>query len=188
MSTLHLQILGCIPDAGIQRLHNLRRQLALALFFNFEEILTQPLSKSLNLASITTYLSTPRFRINSQTDYREFSALICILAIAVADGRYPGLNLENAETADAFNENIDRLINQLENVASGIRDASAAHISRTDAKSTIKLVLLKLGAARTKRKPRVTIWGEETTRGDLQLGNAEMMERFVMKLNKETGE
>jgi len=74
--------------------------------------------------------------------------------------------------------NIDRLVNSLEALGSGIRDASAAHIARTDMKNAIKVVTLRLGTIRTKPKPRTTIWGEETS---LRLEDTEMMKKYFTK-------
>jgi len=72
----------------------------------------------------------------------------------------------------------------LDILGSGIRDASAAHASRTDAKSAIKVVTLRLGTMRTKRKPRITIWGEDTSLKDLRPENSDMMEKFFIRRDK----
>jgi len=181
-SIFRFQIIQCIPDQGIPRLHNLRRQLSLSFFFNDSSLLSQPFSTSLSLPTITKYLSSSHFSINPSTDYPELSSLICLLDIAVADGQTTDNKVPANE--DEFNSNVDGLTKSLDILGSGIRDASAAHASRTDAKSAIKVVTLRLGTMRTKRKPRITIWGEDTSLKDLRPENSDMMEKFFIRRDK----
>jgi len=137
-----------------------------------------------------THLKTsPHYITNENTDYTVVAARIGILDIAIGPGfssfaflvptpshgersqdlAKPNHNSDpskaylpsdESDTEPTFNAHIDSLTTALRALASRIRDAGAAHMRRTECKTAIERLVVRLEfAARTKPKPRRGVFG-----------------------------
>lgn len=152
--------------------------------------LTQSLSTTLSLPTLITRFQSPPLQITHSTDYLSLSAYINLLDIALADGLYPGLDPSlDLVTETKFNEDVDSIVRCLERLESGLGQANAAQETRLHAKNVLTLVAKRIaGTVRTKEKEKEDIWGEKTKDKDLRPDNADMMLRFVRKMEMEKGQ
>ena len=159
------------------RLHELRRRLALHI------LLEAPLDETLDLTSPSTGVRLlarlkrhQSFAISESTDYNNLHCLTDLLDIAIDAGfsdfaflhesqtaqpKQQSTSLFNAKPAPqapkeaAFNAQIDALTAQLRFMSSKIRDAGTSHLKRTEAKSALERLVLRLeNAVRTRLRPR----------------------------------
>jgi hypothetical protein len=170
--------IASIP-ATILPLHQLRRKLSLHI------LLDASIDEDIDTTSPTTGLRLlqrskkhPSFQISETTDYVTFHSLIDLVDIAIDVGfsDFAFLSQESqlhhkaapptkslfghvatsqsaAETA--FNASIDDLVSHLRSMGSKIRDAGTSHLKRTEAKSALERLVVRLEAAvRTKPRPR----------------------------------
>lgn len=160
------------------RLHQLKRRLALHI------VLDAPLDEDIDVASPSTGVRLtlrmkkhPSFFISETTDYTALHSLCDLLDIAIDVGfsdlsflgqkalppsEFPtkGTGLfsnaptpQNPEEA-SFNSQIDAIVSQLRLMSSKIRDAGTSHLKRTEAKSALERLIVRLECA-VRTKPRV---------------------------------
>jgi hypothetical protein len=165
--------------ATILPLHQLRRKLSLHI------LLDASIDEDIDVTSATTGLRLLQrlkkhasLHISESTDYVTFHSLIDLLDIAIDVGfsdfaflsqgnqshhkaalptkslfGHTAVSQSPAETA--FNAQIDDLISHLRSMGSKIRDAGTSHLKRTEAKSALERLVVRLEAAvRTRPRPR----------------------------------
>jgi hypothetical protein len=174
------EVISSMP-ASSGRAQHLRRLLALHLLGGF----TATPNYSPNLQSpywveiIKKYLETDAdFNISQTTDYKLLNALIGILDIAIdagfteLDSAMPfstktkvKLNKSSSTPSAAarFNSQIDNLTQVLQSISSQIRGSGTSHLRRTEAKSSLDRLILRLEhGVRTRPKARKGIFGGAT--------------------------
>ncbi|KAH8811506.1 hypothetical protein F5884DRAFT_278129 [Xylogone sp. PMI_703] len=157
-STLRLHVINCIPSTS-GRIHELRRRLALAFYFNNIKYTTKPSYSMINLNDIRIRLDDVEFKANEQTDFRELAARITLLDIAVDDGRHEDLDLTNPKVEEEFNESVDALVSRIKAVLRATSTtAGAAFISRIEAKEVVDLVSNRIMTIRARRKARISVF------------------------------
>jgi hypothetical protein len=170
--------IASIP-ATILPLHQLRRKLSLHILLDAsidEDIDTT--SPTIGLRLLQRLKKHASFHISETTDYVTFHSLIDLIDIAVDVGfsdfaflssesqpqhkvgpptkslfGHTAISQSPAETT--FNAQIDDLVSRLRSMGSKIRDAGTSHLKRTEAKSALERLVVRLEAAvRTKPKLR----------------------------------
>jgi hypothetical protein len=102
-------------------------------------------------------LDDPAFDTTPKTDYRELTALVSLLDIAVDDGRSIQLDLSDKAVERKFNEDIDAFVAAIKEIMGCIGNPGAAFISRIEAKEALELVSQRISdSLRTKPKPKQT--------------------------------
>ena len=122
----------------------------------------------------------PELKITESTNYALLNSLISILDIAIdagfSDLAFRSYNPLPARPAapfgkgstmslaeSAFNSQIDAITSQLRLMSSRIRDAGTSHLRRTEAKSAIERLVVRLeNSVRTRPRPRKGIFGGNT--------------------------
>jgi hypothetical protein len=102
-------------------------------------------------------LDDPEFDAKPQTDYRELTALIQLLDIAVDDGRSTKIDLSDPVVEKKFNEDIEDFGATIKDIMRSIGNPGAAFISRIEAKEVLELVSQRVSdTLRSKPKPKQT--------------------------------
>lgn len=174
--SLRCQVIAALPATSAHA-HQLRRRLALNCITGERGTTSnnRPLASD-EWASILLmhFRTAPHFAISEGTDYLLLLQLTNLIDIAIDAGFSPnvaaffsptqptsqlGLKTPAAgslsEDKKAFNAQIDALTNHIRAMASRIRDAGATHLRRTEAKSALERVAVRLEhSVRTRPKPR----------------------------------
>lgn len=162
-------------------LHQLRRKLALHILLDAsidENIDTN--SPSTGVRLLLRLKKHTSFHISESTDYTTLHSLIDLLDIAIDVGfsdfaflsqedhsqhkEAPKRLFGHAAVASspaevAFNAQIDDLVSHLRSMGSKIRDAGTSHLKRTEAKSALERLIIRLEVAvRTKPRPRKSVF------------------------------
>lgn len=141
------------------------------------------------------------YRVSERTDYALLSARISILDVAIGPGFADFATLlttsrptseESTKSAHlstallkapptpaevAFNAGVDAVLGALKRISSEIRDAGAAHMKRTECKTAIERLVVRLEfAVRTRPRPRSTVFGRSVMDHDAE---RDAMDRFV---------
>ena len=179
---LRCRIISSLP-ATSERTHHLRRLLALHLVAGYpcgKDYLHD--SSSPEWVGIVTKMleSASQFNISQSTNYALLDSLIEILDIALDAGFSNSLtgsslpaptkttlhvsNRSTVRTAEsAFNSKIDTIAQQLRLMSSRIRGSGTSHLRRTEAKSSLERLIMRLEhSVRTRPKPRKGIFGGAT--------------------------
>ena len=137
----------------------------------------------MNIERFISRLDESDFDITPQTDYRELTALISLLDIAVDDARSSKLDLTDSETERRFNEEIEELAAMIRNIMRSIGNPGAAFISRIEAKEVLELVSLRIAnTLRSKPKPKETLFDGKVGRTEEDHeGEKVRMQRFLSK-------
>jgi hypothetical protein len=171
--------IASLPATSLRQ-HQIRRKLALHILLDAppdEEI--DPSSPSTGVRLLLKIKKHPFFHISESTDYTTLHSLADLLDIAIDAGFSDFAFLSTAgevssnpqphqthtlfsHTATAqspaelsFNAQVDSLVAQLRLICSKIRDAGTSHLKRTEAKSALERLVVRLECAvRTKPKPR----------------------------------
>ena len=185
--TLSLQLqcraIAALPALS-KRSHRLRRSLALHLIAgNVREFdyMGDPDLPDWSDEILNRLKKDRRFAISEATNYAELNALISVLDIAIdagfSDHVFPTVSNPPPKptgplatkpsphpTAEAtFNAQIDTLTYHLRQMSSRIRDAGTSHLRRTETKSAIERLVVRLEhSVRTRPKPRKGIFGGVT--------------------------
>lgn len=179
---LQCRAIASLP-ASTERSHRLRRLLAVHLITNKtredqrQDDLTAPRWAD---AIVARLKKAPVFKISESTDYALLNSLIVLLDIAIDAGFSDfafrssnpvstrptgpfGKQSTTTSAESAFNSQIDAITSQLRLMSSRIRDAGTSHLRRTEAKSAIERLAVKLvDSVRTRPKPRKGIFGGNT--------------------------
>lgn len=166
------------------RAYNLRRRLALECF---SAVSDRSIADSQDwMASILHTLKTqPALHISEDMDYDYLMAVIAVADIAVANGSsdYSRLMPAAAPTPNAtgltfskptplsdaereHNQQVDRLVEQLQSMMSRVKDSGTSHLGRTQAKSLMEGFVVRLEACvRTRQRPKKSVFnrGMQTT-------------------------
>jgi len=180
--SLRLQIVKCIPCTTPQT-HDLRRRLAMAFYFNDVSKSTTHSYHITNLTQFSERLQDPPFLINQQTDYQELTALICLLDIAIDDGRSPDIYLENKAEEVKFNQDVDALAARVTvmHITTDLRDMWTQRAQ--DAQSGLAFRLQS--TVRTKPKPKQDILHGLVPEEEDHESMKAAMARFVVRHKKE---
>lgn len=150
--TLRLQIVDSISSIT-PRSHDLRRRLAICFYFD-DIVYSKAHSHSImHLDAFIKRLDDPAFDTNAKTDYRELTALILLLDIAVDDGRSMNLDLSDKAIEAKFDEKIEMFGATIKNIMRSIGNPGAAFISRIEAKEVLELVSQRISDT-LRSKPR----------------------------------
>lgn len=182
------------------RLHELRRRLALQL------LLDAPMDEHLDFTSPSTGVRLvvklkkhPSFLISESTEYTALHSLTDLLDIAIDVGfadfsfltrraqspkaqstsLFSHNQAPQSQEESAFNAQIDAFVAQLRLMGSKIRDAGTSHLKRTEAKSALERLILRLECAvRTRPRPRKGVFD----RGGIgNMMSAAAMEGFLKR-------
>jgi hypothetical protein len=179
--------------AGTQRTFEIRQLLAIGLL---TQMSPPPLENEPQLAGmplIARSLDTsPDFALRDTSDYHLLQALIAVLDIAVGAGTTPyhllspsnsvkpALHLSGTksssqvEATKKHDEEVDGLTRRLRKMSNRIRGAGTTHLARTEAKSAIERLIVRLEySVRSKPRPRKSAFGVS---GDDTLGS---LHRFL---------
>jgi len=178
------QLIAALP-ASSPASHALRRVLALRRLTEgeFTQEHTPPNSEKWTRRLLSALKSSPEFAVSDATDYNLLAALADVLDIAIDAGFHADFAFLNetakqptgpfgrppapSEAEQAFNADIDALTNQLRLMTSRIKDAGATHLRRTEAKSALERVVVRLEhTVRTRPKPRKGVFGGGFVGGD----------------------
>lgn len=191
---LQCRVVASLPATSVQ-IHQLRRRLALYLITHSHT--AKPLTSDSWPRTLLKRLRTaPEFSITDTTNYALLCSLTETLDIAIDAGfssdftfhtnpqqeqqpskPAPGLFGRPAvgplPAEQAFNAHIDALATQLRLMASRIRDAGATHLRRTEAKSALERLVVRLGySVRTRPKAKRGVFsgggGASELRGGLE--------------------
>ena len=182
-TTLRFQILRCIPQTT-SRVHELRRRLALAFFFNNEVYSDSAPQNIIDLSEVVKWLDQPQFKIHKDTDYYELAALMSILDVAIDNGLSNETNITDIEDESAFNRQVDDLAARIYVMWSSINDAGASFMSRIDAKEVMESLRHRLlYGVRTRPKPKTSIFDSGLAETKDMVKEKEFMNRFLKKEN-----
>ena len=174
------RIIAALP-ANTTASCELRRQLALRLIIDTKIDEAPKASPDWTKAILKCLKTAPAFSISETTNYALLNSLIEVLDFAIGAGfsdfefHGPACTVQPSETPSgifatkqtrmppeeaAFNAQIDALASQLRLMSSSIRDAGTSHLKRTEAKSAIERLVVRLEfSVRTKPRPRKNIFG-----------------------------
>ncbi|KAK5129016.1 hypothetical protein LTR85_000349 [Meristemomyces frigidus] len=200
---LRCQIITALPATSVHA-HELRRRLALSCITeesndiaNSSRPLASPDWANVLLDRLRT---SPHFSISGESDYLLLLHLTTVLDIAIDAGfsdfaflslpppkpvgpfgKLPGPPPEERK----FNTQIDALTRQLRTTASRIRDAGATHLRRTEAKSALERLAVRLEhSVRTRPKPKKDVFGGGGGHGFAGQDSKAFLESFVKSAAK----
>ena len=170
------RIINSFPVA-MQRCHDLRRWMALQCFADSDKDLPEPASEDWTNRIVARMKKAPEFAISESTNYALLDSLISALDIAI-DAGFSDFEFRSSSTAhtnaagpfakqsapspaeSTFNSQIDVITTQLRLMSSRIRDAGTSHLRRTEAKSAIERLIVRLEhSVRTRPKAKKGIFG-----------------------------
>lgn len=140
----------------------------------------------MDLGQFMTRLEDPTFDLTLPIDYRELTALVSLLDIAVDDARSTGIDLNDRDQERRFNRDIDDLAATIKDLMKSIGNPGAAFISKIEAKEALELVAQRISdTLRSKPKPRDTVFDGPLGRGrdDLE-GERAGLQNFLSKMKK----
>jgi len=187
--------IATLPATSL-RLHQLRRKLALHILLDAppdEEI--DPSAQSTGVRILVKLKKHPSFHISESTDYTTLHSLADLLDVAIDAGfsDFDFLSKQDQEEAkitahshsalfshattpqspaeNVFNAQIDSLVAQLRLICSKIRDAGTSHLKRTEAKSALERLVVRLECAvRTKPRPKKGVFERGSNNSRLSAG------------------
>lgn len=171
----------------------MRRRLATAFYFNSLANSQEHSHRTVDLHQFTQRLDDAEFKITSQTDYRELSALASLLDVAVDDGQRIGLDLSRRDVCQKFDQELDVLSARIKGVVKGIGNPGAAFMSRMQARDVLDLVSQRISnTLRQIPKPKHTwVAGPALKKAELDLAESNnankqkaAMSKFVSKYPK----
>jgi hypothetical protein len=183
--TLRLKIVDSIPSI-IPRTHDLRRRLAMCFYFDDVSYSRDHSHSIMDLNAFIRRLDDPAFNTNPQTDYRELTALILLLDIAVDDGRSMNLDLSHKAVQKKYDENIEELGATIKDIMRQIGNPGAAFISRIEAREVLELVSQRVSdTLRSKPKPKQTWFDRARGKPEEDLESERKgMQSFISRVNE----
>jgi hypothetical protein len=164
------------------RIHEIRRRLALAFFFEDARYLMSAPHLVIDLWEIIKRLDEPQFQINRDTDYQQLAALISILDMAIDNGQSPDMSMSDTEQEQHFNAEVDTLAARIRNMWSSINDAGASFMSRVDAKEVMECLRHRLlYAIRTRPVPKRSIFDPVPDDREEKLKQSKFMNKYFIK-------
>lgn len=190
--------------ATILPLHQLRRKLALHILLDGpidEDI--DVTDHSIGVRLLLRLKKHASFQISESTDYSTLHSLIDLLDISIDVGFSDFAFLSHESQAQhkaapkslfghttttsspaeiSFNAQIDDMVSHLRLMSSKIRDAGTSHLKRTEAKSALERLIVRLEASvRTKPRPRKGVFDRP---GALSAG---ALDGYLMRVGSENG-
>jgi len=190
--TLALRLVTSIPDFS-PSLSLFRRQMALGFFFRKEITLTNSPEGFTELSSmiVRRLKTSDSYDLdNSNFDYVKLTALITMLDIGMAGSFEAPAWSGDANTADErqaedeFNSEVDRVSKRIYMLSSRILDSGASHMSRSDAKSALERLHVRLTkAVRSKAKAKKSVFASSEASIYASTGGGEgtIMAKFLQK-------
>lgn len=203
--------IATLPASSL-RLHNLRRKLSLHILLEApSDQPIDPSSPSTGTRLLSKLKTHPQFHITESANYAALHSLFDLLDIAIDAGFSDFSFLSPSQTpqnqgppqpkplftsttnttqtqpanksaATSFNLQIDTLTDQLRRMAGRIRDAGTSHLKRTEAKSALERLAVRLeSAVRTRPRPRKGVFESEGGEG---VGGRRGMEAFLRRGDK----
>ena len=186
---LRCRIIANLP-AFSERCHKLRRTLALYFISSIsipgtDDAMRWPDFSEWASLILERLQHAPEWSISEATNYIHLNALIPILNIAIDAGfsispttssstksqsTKPQSLLAQKPTQSseekAFNAQIDSLTDTLRHLSARIRDAGTSHLRRTEAKSALERVVVRLEhCVRTRPRPKKGVFGSREAKG-----------------------
>ncbi|PFH58198.1 hypothetical protein XA68_14038 [Ophiocordyceps unilateralis] len=184
--SIRANALLCLPLSS-ERLHDLRRRLAIAFLFD-ESPLAPRTKDSVTIQDFIDVLDSPGFNITLQTDFAELKSRIVILDMAIDDG---SAVVSDGRQDDArFNQDVDRLAQKLGEIWRRIND-SGMKLARTETKSVVEWVQQRLlHSVRTRKRVKKSVFDLSSQEEDpFELRRQQdYMTRFLRKASKQTDE
>jgi hypothetical protein len=192
--------IATLPATSLRQ-HHIRRKLALHILLDAppdEEI--DPASPSTGVRLLLKLKKHPSFHVSESTDYTTLHSLADLLDIAIDAGFSDFAFLSKVEEVKSeahptlfshtttpqspaelsFNAQVDSLVAQLRVICSKIRDAGTSHLKRTEAKSALERLVVRLECAvRTKPKPRKGAFEGGSSSGNRL--SAGVLEKFLRR-------
>lgn len=185
-ATLRLQAVECIPSTSA-RTHDLKRRLAMCFYFNDISYSRKHSHHLMDLRLFLARLQDSAFDLTPQADYRELTALVSLLDIAVDDARSVGIDLRDEEKAYHFDTDVDALAAAVKDLMKGIGNPGAAFISKIEAKEALELVAQRIAdTLRSKPKPKDTVFDGPRRRERDMDGERAGLQSFLSKMKKTT--
>jgi len=131
-------------------------------------------------------LEDPCFVPTLETDYKELTALILILDIALDDGRSTKVDLSDAAAETKFNKDVDALAATIKDIMTSIGTPGPGFVSRIDAKEVLEVVSQRItDTVRSKSKPKHTWFNdsEEKKVEDMRL-EQKGMANFLSRMER----
>lgn len=144
------------PDLQ-RRTLDLKRRLATAFFFNDPSLVDQRPEDIVTLKGVMSRIEGKEFNtINAETDYRELTARVMLLNIALGDASRHQVAHAPDESRD-FDEQVDKLAEALKTMLTRVAPQNKGiHVSRIEAKSAMEMVRERLlYQVRSKKKPKI---------------------------------
>jgi hypothetical protein len=186
-------------------LHQLRRKLALHILLDGpidEDI--DVTSQSVGVRLLLRLKKHASFHISESTDYKTLHSLIDLLDIAIDVGfsdfaflsdrsqtqqkavpksLFGHASATSSPAEISFNSQIDDIVSHLRFMGSKIRDAGTSHLKRTEAKSALERLIVRLEAAvRTKPRLRQGVFD----RGGPGARNAGALDAYLRRVETES--
>lgn len=164
------------------RAYNIRRRLALECFSTVTDRSTSD-DQDWQASMLHILKTDPALHISEDMDYDYLMAMIAVVDIAVANGfadhnslmpqptpeeQCGGLMFSKPKALSAaereHNQQIDRLVEQLQGMMSRVKDSGTSHLGRTQAKSLMEGLVVRLEACvRTRQRPRKSVFNRGIT-------------------------
>lgn len=107
------------------------------------------------------------FEATNETDYRELSALVSLLDIAVDDARSADLDLTDRDTEEQFDADIDAFARAIKDIMRSIGTPGPGFISKIEAKELLELVSQRVGdTLRSRPKLKQSIFAAPVAKHD----------------------
>ncbi|KAB8337154.1 hypothetical protein FH972_021459 [Carpinus fangiana] len=184
--TLRSRMVSAMPDTTL-KLHQYKRRLALAFFFNDTALLEVSLEEVSALAARIASKLKRLDVLDSTIDYADIAAQVLLLDIGIGEG-FPVQSRAIAEEEEGgeceFNASVDEMSRQVKQLFSRIIDTGASHMGRTEAKGALERLQCRLDyAVRSKVKPKENIFDDVMSKRGLGQGtkSAAMMEAFLQR-------
>lgn len=189
--SLRHRLIAAIPTVSA-RLQLFRRRLALAFFLDDPEILNSDIDEPVQIPNriVRRLRSHDLYDLNNPSiDYSHLSASISLLDIGIGGG-FPSrlCNGQSKEAEARFNADVDNISDLVNGLFTRIVDSTASHMTRTEAKSVLEMLLTRLNyGVRTRPKPRRNTFaaalGKEGLRMDSE-PQSYFMHKFLKKQDK----
>jgi len=163
------RLISVLPSSD-PTMASIRRQLAYSYLTKTSSCTSLTLRDPSTWTTLVRLLKTDdAFLLNEQTEYSDIAARVAILDVAIGIGftdrvfiAAPSFRDRESEV-HAFNASVDTIVQLLRSMNSHIQDAGAAHLRRTECKTTIERLVVRLSfAVRTKPKAKKSVFGSIT--------------------------
>jgi len=137
----------------------------------------------MNLDQFIRRLDDADFDTTPQKDYRELTALVLLLDIAIDDGRSAKLELTDQETEKRYDDGVDALVAAIKGIMRSIGNPGAAFISRIEAKEALELISQRVtDTIRSKSKPKHSWFDRNRIKAEENLEQEKkLMSKFVSR-------